>query len=164
MKKRPYLLFVALACAFLVSCSEDNDDPPPTPPIKTTEENLVARTWKLEDMIFLQNNAFGAYHRTGGGTTINLMNDRILFMTGGTGTYTNTYDIPFDFTWEWADLEKSKMTLVIKDYANGGSMPGTNLTMSLENVTASETHVRYTEIYTNQNGTKTISSMHRTPQ
>ena len=146
----------------LLACKKDNDNDQSAS--KSPEEYLIGKKWKIDELTFLQGNQFGYYFRNTSGTTINLMNDRIEFKTGGTGTYTSTYDDVYSFTWQFTDTDKTKMMVKISNYANGAPAAGVDLTITYENVHVSDNVLRYTEIFTNANSSKTMSSVKRTPE
>jgi hypothetical protein len=162
MKKILSTALIALSL-FTISCTKDKDpDPTPEPvPEKTNEEYLIAKSWRMEEVAYQQGNSTVIrWKRSGGGAEY--ANDYIKFNTGGVGIYNNTYNQQFETTWVFTDAEKTKVTLVIKKYNNGGPA-STNQTVYLENVNAKDASLRYTEIYVNGT-TNVMTSVYRTPK
>lgn len=158
MKKILFPALMAL-CIVTLSCSKDEDEPE-TPAPKTVEEYLTAKTWMVDELTYLQNNTLTNYKRSSGSPAYQY--DRLLFKTGGTGVYTNTYKEQFDITWQFTDVEKSKVTMVIKNYYAGGPA-ATNQTIKLENVNVKDNSLKYSEIYAN-GSTQTMTSVYRIPE
>lgn len=156
MKKIILSALIALTIVSL-SCSKD-EEPAETPtPVKTVEEYLTAKSWLVDELTYLQNNTVTNYKRSSGSPAFK--NDRLLFKTDGTGVYTNTYSQNFDITWQFTDVEKSKISMVIKNYSGGGAA-ATNTTVKMENVNVKENSFKYTEIYAT-GSVNTMSSVYR---
>ena len=155
------LFQVALLVSISVSCSKTKTGPTPT--TKTPQEYLLNKTWVFQHLVYVQNNTLGKYNR-GGSSTIDLGKDAILFKSDGTGVYTNNDSEVFNITWQFTDNSETGMNYMIADYANGHPSPGSNLTLTLENINVNDHSFKYAEIYTSLGGNSTISSVERVPQ
>lgn len=152
------LLFSAILTSISVfSCTKDNT------PVKTksVEDYLVGKSWKIQEITFVQNNQLYYYLRGGSGNTASFPNDVLVFNADGTGTYTTTAGDSFHTTWDFQDSEKSKINYTVYDYDAGAAKTGSNLVVRMENVNVSDSTLKYAEIYTNGNGNSIISSVER---
>jgi hypothetical protein len=80
---------------------------------KSKEELLTEHTWKLEEITQVENNAQIYYKRGGESNTHNFDNDKLTFLTNGTGTYSPTPEQAFDITWRFTNVQKTVMDIVI---------------------------------------------------
>ena len=150
------LLFSAiLALSILPGCVKDDDDNDTTtpPPQKTLEEVLISRPWRMEELRFLQNNTFYYYKRGASGNSLNFDSDVITFNANKTGTYVGGNGT-FSLTWDFTDGTKTKIAFTL-NYA-------TPIVVNMENITFTETTLKYTEYYT-YNGWKTLAVVSRIP-
>ncbi len=103
------LLSSALLSLFLLqSCSKDSDDVG-----KSKEALLTQHTWKMEEITQVENNTQIYYKRGGSTNTNSFDNDKITFLAAGTGTYSPTPGETFNITWQFTNMEKTAMNIVI---------------------------------------------------
>jgi hypothetical protein len=138
-----------LAFFVFTGCKKDND----LPPVKSLEEVLTSTSWKMEEIRFLQNNTFYYYKRGATGNSLSFDSDVITFNTNKTGTYIGD-GTTYPLTWDFTDAGKTKVSIII-NYA-------TPLTVTMENISYTNTSLKYTEYY-NRNGTNTLASVSRIP-
>jgi hypothetical protein len=156
-----YFLGLILLGTALISC---NKHLPDFPQVEVSRDSLiVSNTWQIKHIYSVQNNVVFFYERGGQDNTWNFDNDFLKFNKGGTGTY-KTGSTHYDITWQFDNDDKTELSYVIYNYANGQPSTGLNHSVKLENVFLSYTSFRYSEIYTNENGTHTVSSVYREPK
>jgi hypothetical protein len=156
-----YFLSIALISSILISC---NKHLPDLPHIEVSKDSLlVSNTWQIRHIYSVQNNIVFFYERGGQNNTYNYDNDFLKFDKDGTGTYT-AGSSHYNITWQFDNSDKTEMSYTIYNYANGQPYEGLNHQVKLENVFLSFTSFRYSEIYTNENGTHTVSSVYREPK
>ena len=153
-------LFIAFGLTIVVSCKKDETTatPTPCPVVKTAEELLCAKTWRIDE--FRQrynsgtNNGVDIYYKLGGvGNTVNYDSDSVKFNINNTGVY-YSLGSQYTTTWNFVDVPKSKMTLTI-NYL-------TPLIDHLETISLSEDYFRYSQ-YTTYNGVSYLGAGTRTP-
>ena len=149
-KSSPLCLLLLSTAIFIFSCSKNGDSPAPAP-TKTVEELLTMQTWKIEEARLSQNNVVSYYKRGGGNTIFDA--DSIKFKSDFTGVYTNSAGTS-PFTWSFVDAEKTKIKAI-----HGSS----NLNVNWENMSITETALRYTEYYTIPGSSSvSLTSVYRT--
>jgi hypothetical protein len=156
-----YILGLILLSSIIISCKKDNDDPPES--VISRDSILVSRVWQIKHIRVLQNNFIIRYDRGGQDNNWNYDNDYFKFEKNGTGSYTAGNDV-YDISWQFDNSDKTELSYTIHDYSNGQPAEGFDLDVKLENVFISENSLRYAELYTNDNGTNTISSVYREPR
>ena len=134
MKK--YLLsLLCLSALFFFSCTKDDT---PTPPEKSVEQLLTAKTWKMDELrLSTGNDATQYYYKRGGSSnTINHDSDSIKFNSDKTGLY---YYLGSQYSteWEFTSSDKSKISLII-NY-------DTPETVYWENINVSEDYLKYSQ-------------------
>ena len=142
---------ILILSIFLNSCKKDSDN---TPAAKTKEEMLTTGIWKIDELRFSQVNtsAGGATYYYKHGITANIANmdnENIQFQANNTGSYT-LGAVTSPLVWSFANSEKTKMQFTIT-YS-----PTNILTVNWENVTVSETALKYSEYYTTSTGITSI--------
>lgn len=154
--KRTLLLSVVMSAFLMISsCSKDNDDP--SPATKTPEELLTQHVWKMEEITQVENNTQIFYKRGGNTNTNNFDNDKITFLTNGTGTYSPTPAQTLNLTWQFTNSEKTKMNIVITFSAS------TVLTLKCSEVDLSDNRFFCVNNYTNTSAQPILASVYRTP-
>lgn len=104
---------------------------------KANESPLTAVTWKVEESKVIDGNSMLSYKRGASENTINFDNDFYKFNTDNTGIYSfNGQD--YKFNWKYLDDEKTKIEMQI--------LYPTPLIVNLENVTLSNTSLKYTRL------------------
>lgn len=156
MKK---LLAVLLISALFIACKKDGHHPPGKNQ-PTRDSLLVSNVWQIQKIHVLQNNVVLFYERGGQNNDYNYDNDFLKFEKNGTGTYTAGSTV-YNITWHFDNVGRTELTYLLHEYANGQPSPGIDLEIKLENIFLSESSFRYAELYTNENGTETISSVYR---
>ena len=156
-----YLLGLLLLGSIVSSC---NKHLPDFPKVEVSRDSLiVSNTWQIRHIYSVQNNTVFFYERGGQNNTWNYDNDFLEFEKDGTGTYT-AGSSNYNITWQFDNADKTELSYTIYDYANEQPNVGLNHNAKLENVFLSFTSFRYAEIYTNENGTHTVSSVYREPK
>ncbi len=154
------LLTVAclLMSILLISCSQDNDDvnPPPTPPVDVLAL-LTAHTWKMEEIIQVENNTRIYYKRGGNTNTNNYDNDKLTFLADGTGTYSPTPAQNLPMTWQFTNAAKSSLDLNIN--FGGGNFK----LLKLTSLSLTENSFFCVTSFVNDLGNPVLSSVLRTP-
>lgn len=158
--KRITFYFFTLLLVFALACTKEND---PAFEKTSNKDLLVNKSWKFQKLTFVQNNTLYFYTLGGSNNSFNFGNDAISFKADGTGTYTNSVNVKFIISWQFADVEESIINYTIFNYDKGASRQGVNLTVTWENVQLSTTYLKYAEIYTNSDGGAIISSAKRIP-
>ena len=153
-----YVLGLILLSSVIISCKKDNNDPPES--VISRDSILVSRIWQMEHIRVLQNNVITRYDRGSQNNTWNYDNDYLKFDKNGSGTYTAGNDV-YDISWQFANSDKTEIEYTLHDYSNGQPSEGVDMEIKLENVFISENSLRYSELYTNDNGTNTICSVFR---
>ena len=152
MKTKLLIAITAVLVTFFIASCDKNDDDSPIPE-KTPEEILTSRSWRLDEIRFLQNNSLTYYKRGVTDDPYSFDTESIKFNVDRTGTYI-AGGITYNLTWEFNDLEKSKIKFII-NYA-------TPLTVNWENIIYSDSSLKYSEYY-NRTGTNTLSVATRIP-
>ena len=156
------ILCLILLSALVISCKKDSNDPPEV--VISRDSLLVSNAWQMQQITFVQNDGTVLFYERGGqNNTWNYDNDYLKFEKNGTGSY-NAGTQQFELTWQFDNSDKTELSYTIHNYANGGPQQGSNLDIKLENVYLSESSFRYAELYSNENGTQTISSVSREPK
>lgn len=147
------LLSSALLSMFLLqSCSKDSDDVG-----KSREVLLTQHTWKMEEITQVENNTQIYYKRGGSTNTNNFDNDKITFVTGGTGTYSPTPSETFNITWQFTNTEKTAMNIVIS------FTPTLTTTLKCSELDLTENRFFCVTSFTNATGKPVLGSVYRTP-
>ena len=152
MKTKLLIAITALLVTFFIASCEKNDDDSPIPE-KTPEEILTSRSWRLDEIRFLQNNAPTYYKRGVTSDPYSFDTESIQFNTDQTGTY-KAGGVTYSMTWEFIDQAKTKIEFII-NYT-------TPLTVNWENIIYSDSSLKYSEYY-NRTGTNTLSVATRIP-
>ena len=154
--KRTLLLSVVMSTLIMISsCSKDHDEP--STQTKTPEELLTQHVWKMEEITQVENNTQIFYKRGGNTNTNNFDNDKITFLTNGTGTYSPTPAQTLNLTWQFTNSEKTKMNIVITFSAS------TVLTLKCSEVDLSDNRFFCVNNYTNTSSQPILASVYRTP-
>jgi hypothetical protein len=131
------LVLIALCSMLIISCDKD-ETTTPTPAVKTSEEMLVAKTWKADEVRVQQSNNVSSYYKRGvTGTAYD--SDSIKFSANNTGTYYFS-GMSYSTTWNFTDAAKTKMTLVINQ--------SPAISVYLENIHITETSIKYAQYFT----------------
>ena len=147
------LTFIAFTVIILASCQKDPVKPD-TPPVKTIEELLTAKTWKADEIrVQLSNNTTSYYKRGGTTNTGDYDSDSLRFNTDNTGIY-YYLGAQYTTTWNFTNTDKSKMTLII-NYSSP-------LTIDIENINVTATSFKYAQ-YSSANGISYLASGTRLP-
>jgi hypothetical protein len=135
MKKLPILL--AIFALSFIGCEKEQNPPPVE---KDPEELLTDHAWKIQEIRYLYDN-FLYYYKRGAaqGNTDNFDNESIEFNTDKTGVYKRN-NITYNLTWEFTNPEKTKLVMDI-------NFPEP-LHIFWENITLTESDLKYTEYYT----------------
>jgi hypothetical protein len=152
-------LFVA---TLFISCSQDNDDvnpppPPPPPPTVPVEELLTAHTWKMEEIMQLENNALIYYKRGGNANTNNYDNDKLTFNPNGTGTYSPNPAQNLPLTWQFTNTAKTNLDMNI----NFGG--GNTKLLKLSSFNLTDSSFFCVTYFINDAGGPVLSTVTRTP-
>ncbi|HTD93635.1 MAG TPA: hypothetical protein VK644_07485, partial [Chitinophagaceae bacterium] len=102
MKKLLILSTFCLALIAIQSCTKDDDDDNGDTS-KTKEVLLTQHTWKMEEILQVENNTRIYYSRGGSMNTNNYDNDKITFLADGTGTYSPTVAQTLPITWAFTN-------------------------------------------------------------
>jgi hypothetical protein len=150
MKKTSrYILPFLISLIVIQGCKKDDTSPTD----KTMEEILTSNPWRMDEIRFLQNNTPYYYKRGAAGNSMNFDTDVITFKSDKTGTYVGD-GITYTLTWDFTDVNKNKVKAIV-------NYP-TAVTLNLENISYTNTLLKYTEYYTRA-GVNTLSSVSRTP-
>lgn len=155
MKKLFALLVLS---ATLLGCRKDS---PFNPDSYKPEKLIVNKQWQIQKITSAQSNTLFYYER-GGQSNWDYSQNLLLFKPDGTGEYTDGSNL-YEITWEFTNSAKDELSYVIEDYANGQPAPGLSMEVELENINVTATSLKYAEIYTNENGSPAVSSVHRIP-
>ncbi len=148
------LSVIVIVLFALISCKKDCPAPPAPPPVKTPEELLTAKTWKLDNMrIQRSNGTTDFYQRGGASNTFNGDKDSIRLNLNNTGVFYDFLGVTYTATWNFTNSGKTKMTLVINQ--------ATPLTLMLENVALTESYFSYSQFVSGPNSY--LASSGRTP-
>ncbi len=147
------LSVITIVLFTLISCKKDC--PAPTSPeVKTKEELLTAKTWKLDNMRILRSNGTADFYQRGGASnTFNGNADSIRLNLNNTGVFYDFLGATYTATWNFTNSEKTKMTLVINQPAP--------ITLILENVALTESYFIYSQFVSGPNSY--LASTGRTP-
>jgi hypothetical protein len=134
---------LSVICIALFTFSSCKKDCPTTTPtqVKTPEELLTARTWKLDDMRILRSNGTTDYYKRGGtSNTFNGDADSLKFNLNNTGVFHDFLGATYTTTWSFTNSEKTKMTLVINKTSP--------LTLMIEDIALAESYFSYSHYAT----------------
>ncbi len=151
-------LILVCAASLFISCKKEYHIHPGG---LNPEKLLVSNVWQVQKLTSSQGNTLWHYVRGGQDNNFNYDGDYLDFEADGTGTY--SAGALYDITWEFTNADKSELTYVIRNYANGQPADGIDLTVKMENVHLAPDSFKYAEIYTNENGVSAVSSVYRTP-
>jgi hypothetical protein len=135
----------------IVSCKKDNSAS--SQPTKTSEEILTSKTWRLDEIRFLQGNVVTYYKRGVTSDPYSFNTESIKFNTDKSGTYI-AGGITYTMTWDFVDTKKTSLKLII-NYT-------TPLTVNWENLAFSDSSISYAEYY-NRTGNNVFSIATRIP-
>ncbi len=148
MKK--YLLF-GLCLSFLFISCEKEEQPLEEP---TIEELLTQKVWKAEQIrVQFKTGVYEYYKRGESNSTLNYDSDSLRFNIDNTGRY-YYQGAAYNTTWEFTNVEKDKLKLVI-------SRPEGPENISWENVNVSSSQLRYVQFPTSTS--LYLSSVSRIP-
>ncbi|MBK7560879.1 MAG: hypothetical protein IPI68_05020 [Chitinophagaceae bacterium] len=149
LKTKQLVIFSGLTLLSFISCNKEDT----ITPTKTLEQLLTGKTWKADEIrAQLSNNTASYYKRGTVGTTYD--SDSLKFAVNNTGTYYFSGSA-YSITWNFSDAGKTKMTLVI-------NQPPTPITIYIENMTISETFLKYAQYFTGP-GVTYLASCTRVP-
>ena len=152
MKNKLSVAVTALLFTFLViSCKKDNDGT--SQQTKTTEEILTSRSWRLDEIRFLQNNVISYYKRGVTSDPNSFNTESIKFNTDKSGTYI-AGGITYAMTWDFDDTEKASIKFIISFAAP--------LTVTWDNLIFTESSIKYSEYY-NRTGSNVLGFATRIP-
>ena len=134
------LLILTLTVFTFHSCTKE--DNPPTPPIeKTPEELLIAHSWKIQELRWLDQGILYHYQRGIPGNGDIVANEAIQFNADKTGkTHDNT-----PLTWEFMDAAKTKLKFTI-------NFPTGPVIVNWEHMVIKESSLTYAEFWTRPTG------------
>ena len=149
------LAIIAFGLFMFLSCKKDDTVTTTTPcVIKTSEELLTAKTWKLGNMRVLRNNGTTDYYKRGGASnTFNGDSDSLKFSLNNTGVFIDYLGSTYTTTWNFTNSEKTTMTLVINK--------PTPLTVFLEDIALADSYFSYGQYATD--GIYYLASCRRIP-
>ena len=153
--------FMVLIVSAVLSCQEQKTITPNTLPCpdvvvsKSPEEILIGKSWKVEDLRYVQTNVFRYYKRGIEYNTANYDGEYTEFFSDNTGV-NHGWDLStIPLTWSFTNAEKTTIRFTLK-------YP-TPLTVVWDNMIFSEKSIRYTESYTKE-GTNYLIAGIRTPK
>jgi len=136
-----HFLFSFLAFSILfIACKKDNVDPEP-PPEKDRTELLTGSSWQIKHLHQAQSGQKDYYDRGGSNNTHDYAKDLLKFNTDGSGIYTTSTGVDYNFTWQFDNPEKTELSYTLANYGGG------SLAIKLENILLDETNFRYSEMY-----------------
>lgn len=148
------LLFSLLALSILfLACKKDNADPEPTP-VKDRTELLTGASWQIKHLNQAQSGQKSYYDRGGSNNTYNYDQDLLKFNSDGSGVYTTSTGINYNFSWQFNNPEKTELSYTLAGYGGG------SLAIKLENIFLDESNFRYSEMYM-QGGSYSGGSIYR---
>ena len=155
------LFTLILLASLFTSCKKDSDPPPEV--VISRDSLLVSHAWQVQQINEIQGSMRISYVRGSQNNSWNYDEDFWKFEKNGTGIYhTSTHE--YDISWQFDNVDKTELSYTLHDYANGGPQEGVDLQIKFENIYLSSTNFRFTELYTNLNGSHTISSVYCEPK
>lgn len=131
--------FLTLLILF-IACKKDDVDPEP-PPVKDRTELLTGSSWQIKHLNQAQSGQKTYYDRGGGNNTYDYDDDLLKFNTDGSGIYTTSTGVNYNFTWQFDNTDKTELSYTLAGYGNG------SLAIKLENIFLDENNFRYSEMY-----------------
>jgi len=135
-----HLLFLFLTISILfISCKKDKADPEPAPE-KDRTELLTGSSWQIKHLNQAQSGQKFYYDRGGSNNTHDYAKDLLKFNTDGSGVYTSSTGVDYNFTWQFDNMEKTELSYTLAGYGSG-------TLIKLENILIDENNFRYSEMY-----------------
>jgi hypothetical protein len=153
MKIKSYLAAFLASTLLLQACMKDDSH------VITASklELLTHHTWKMEELTQVENNTQIYYKRGGTTNTHDFDNDKITFLADGTGNYSPTPSQNFNITWEFTNVSKTQMDIVIT------FSPSLITTLKCTELVLTQTKFFCVTNYTNASAQPVLGSVYRTP-